>query len=93
MKTTATTFAINRQSRMLASLIEQSGDKFFSCTFVKKDGTIRTINARFKSAGTGRKPNVNPDQYLTVYEPNNGYRNINRDTILAVSVKGIQACI
>ena len=92
MKTTATTFAINRQSRMLASLIEQSGDKFFSCTFVKKDGTARTINARFMPS-TGRKPNVNPEQYLTVYEPNNGYRSINRDTILAVSVKGIQACV
>jgi hypothetical protein len=81
----------NTNSRMLAKLIELSGDKFFSCTFVKKNGETRTINARFKSSGTGRKPNVNPEQYLTVYEPNRGYRSINKDTILAVSVKGIQA--
>ncbi len=78
-------------SRMLASMIEQSGDKFFSCTFLKKNGEQRTITARFIDSKTGRKPNVNQQQYLTVYEPNRGYRNINKDTILAVSVKGVMA--
>jgi hypothetical protein len=80
----------NSKSRILADLISKSGDKFFACTFVKKNGEVRSINARFMPS-TGRKPNVNPDHFLTVYEMNKGYRNINKDTILAVSVKGITA--
>ncbi len=37
---------INSASRVLASIIEQSNGKFFTATFVKKDGTQRQMTAR-----------------------------------------------
>jgi hypothetical protein len=78
------------QSRMLADMIEQSGDKFFSCTFVKKNGEIRKMTARFVEKVQDKNNN---QQYFTVYSPKTGYRSINKDTILSVSVKGLKASV
>lgn len=73
-KTTNKTTAVN--------LITNSKGKFFTVTFVKKNGTTRTINGNYKQP---KKPN--PLGYLNVYSMSDkGYRNINPTTIKAVSI-------
>jgi hypothetical protein len=50
--------------KTLDQLIAETKGKFFSVTFVKKDGSSRTINGKDKYlrliAGTKENPNVNP---------------------------------
>jgi hypothetical protein len=50
--------------KTLDQLIHESKGKFFSVTFIKKDGSIRTINGKDKYrrliAGTKESPNPNP---------------------------------
>jgi len=85
---------MNVASRTLAAIIEQSNGKFVTCTFRKKDGSIRTLNGRLGvfSALKGGLSTVKQEQYITIYEPTSGgYRSINRDTIVSVSSNGIQA--
>ena len=38
----------NRMNAHLASLIESTKGKFFSITFIKKDGSVRIVNAKDK---------------------------------------------
>lgn len=63
-------------------LIQNSKGKFFTVTFVKKNGTTRTINGNYK-----QPKNPNPLGYLNVYSMSDkGYRNINPTTIKSVSI-------
>jgi hypothetical protein len=54
----------NKNMKTLDQLIAESKGKFFSITFVKKDGSIRVINGKDKYrrliAGTKENPNPNP---------------------------------
>ena len=86
----------NAGSRALAAMLENSGNKFFTVNFVKKDGSVRQMTARTGVTKylKGGKKTVNEDQYLTVYEPSSGsYKNINRDTILSVRALGVEAVV
>jgi hypothetical protein len=86
----------NKQSRTLASIIEQSQGKFFSCQFVKLNGEVRQMTARLgvKKYLKGGKSNVDSSKYITVFEPSSGsYKNINRDSIMSVKFKGIKAAV
>jgi hypothetical protein len=81
-------------------LISLANGRFFSATFIKKDGTIRTGQFRTGVAkhvkGVGL--NYNPKDYglRGVYEPNNAegftgdeaYRNINLATLTMLKVDG-----
>ena len=81
-------------NNILASLIEQSNGKFVSVTFIKKDGTERTLVGRLGVTKhlKGGKSTLDANQYITIYDTQNeGYRAINRDTILSVRVGGIEA--
>lgn len=84
----------NTTSRTLANIIENSNGKFFSCSFVKKDGTVRQMTARLgvEKYLKGGKKTVDAQKYITVFEPSSScYKNINRDTILAVRFAGVEA--
>jgi len=67
----------------LEQFIQQTKGKFFTVTFIKKDGTERTLNGRvgvtkYLKGGVSRAG----DQYITVYDvQNGGYRSVNKDTI------------
>lgn len=81
------------RSNLMANLIDQSNGKFFACTFIKKDGTIRQMTARLGVTKylKGGKSNVDSSKYITVFEPSSGkYKNINRDSILALSIAGVE---
>ena len=69
----------------LKAMIKSTKGRFFSCTFIKKDGSMRVMNARIGChkgiKGVGRKfstPNL-----VTVFDAKaKEYRMINVDTML-----------
>ena len=72
------------------SILQSANGKFMTVTFKKKDGTMRTINGR---AGVtthlrGGVKTVSDDNYFTIYENNNGYRNVNYDTVTEIKTGG-----
>lgn len=83
-----------QSSKALASLIDQSNGKMITVTFIKKDGTQRTLNGRLgvKKYLKGGKLNSNTAEYINIYDvQNKGYRSINRNTIVAVRSSNIEA--
>lgn len=76
----------------LAAIAEASKGKFFTVRFVKKDGTVRTMHCRLgvTKHSKGGENHLSPAQFLTVWDLNaKGYRAVNKDTILSVTVGGI----
>jgi hypothetical protein len=73
-------------SYTLDQFIENSQGKFITVDFIKKDGTLRTINGRtgVKKYLKGGDCTLDRSKFIIIYENNNGYRAINRDTILAI---------
>ena len=69
----------------LKAMIKSTKGRFFSCTFIKKDGSKRKIVARV-GCHIGVKGTSNrkqKDRLITVYEPKvKGYRTINLETLL-----------
>ena len=70
--------------------ILSSNGKIFSVTFIKKDGSLRTLNGRLGVTKhlKGGESTLNPDRYITVYDlQSKAYRAVNKFTIQ--SVKGL----
>lgn len=68
--------------------------KFFTATFVKKDGSVRTINGRLgvkRHLKGGSNTKAHLSNYITVYSiADKGYRSINTDTLIAIKANGKQ---
>jgi hypothetical protein len=67
------------------------GDKFFTATFIKKDGSLRTMNCRLgvkkHLKGGEKKYNTEIYNYLTVYDmQKKGYRTININTLKELKI-------
>ena len=78
-------------SNELASIVAASNGRFVSVTFVKKDGTERTMLCRLGVTKhlKGGESKLNADKYLTVFDvQKEAYRAINKDTILSVKLAG-----
>jgi WYL_2, Sm-like SH3 beta-barrel fold len=81
-------------SKVFASMIEQSNGKMVTVTFIKQDGTTRVLNGRLgvKKYLKGGKLSTNTDEYINIYDvQNKGYRSVNRNTIVALRMQGIEA--
>jgi len=81
-------------SKVFASMIEQSNGKMVTVSFIKQDGTTRVLNGRLgvKKYLKGGKLNTNTDEYINIYDvQNKGYRSVNRNTIVALRMQGIEA--
>lgn len=71
---------------------------FFSVTWTTKSGNVSTMNARIgvkkhlkggKKCSNGTTNTVNHlKQYATVYKTNQGYRNLNLDTVMILKCNG-----
>ena len=77
----------------MKELIESTKGKFFTVTFVKKDGTIRTMTARtgVKKGvnGNGLKFNPSERNLKVVWSCDaETFRMINLNTILGIKFKG-----
>lgn len=74
-------------------VINSIGDKFFSLTFQKKDGTIRKMpKARFgvvkHTKGTGQKAKT--ANLLTVYDMDaKDYRSFYTDKVISIKSRGV----
>lgn len=80
MKTKQTTKSKKVNKTQAVELIKSTKGRFFTVTFVKKNGEQRTINGNVKANA------ANTLGYINVYSPSiKGYRNINTQTIKAVS--------
>lgn len=88
---------VNWKRQMILDTIK--GGKMFSVTWVTKSGKISTMNARMgvvkylkKDAKKGKNGSTNTvahlKQYATVYKTNQGYRNLDLDTVLILKAKG-----
>ena len=78
---------------MLDKIIEASNGRFFSVVFIKKDGTHRHMVARLgvKKHLKGGECTLDRAQYIIAYDvENNGYRAINRDTIVSCKLDGVE---
>ena len=78
-------------STVFAALIAQSKGKFVTVTFKKKDGELRKMNCRLGVTKhlKGGTSTVDHDRYLVVYDmQSKGYRCINKDTIVSLSLGG-----
>lgn len=76
----------------LDSIIQASNGRFVSVRFVKKDGSIRSMVCRLGVTKhlKGGSSTLDPVKYLTVFDvAAKGYRAINRDTIVSVTIGGI----
>lgn len=76
---------------MLAKIIESSNGKIISITFIKKDGTERTLVGRLGVTKhlKGGESKLDAAKYITIFDTQNGgYRAINRETIKSVRFGG-----
>jgi hypothetical protein len=81
-------------SKVFANMIDQSNGKMVTVTFIKQDGSTRIINGRLgvKKHLKGGKLNVDTNEYISIYDvQNKGYRSVNRNTIVALRMQGIEA--
>lgn len=73
-------------------VIKATKGKIFSCTFIKKDGTIRKMIARIgvhKNLVGGKNGASERNSLVTVFDMlNGGYRMINLETLLTLKVSG-----
>ena len=73
-------------------LLLSSDGKMVSVQFVKKDGTLRTLNGRLgvKKHLKGGVSTLDHNQYVTIYDvQNKGYRAVNRKTIVGLRIGGL----
>lgn len=81
-----------RQAQII--LTEQIKDKVFTCVFVKKDGTIRSMNCRkgVSKYVTGKGLKFNPNDYdiMPVFDmQKQKYRMINLATVKEIHYRSI----
>lgn len=78
--------------KTLRAAIESTQGKFFTVTFKKKDGSLRTMNARIgvkKHLKGGVSTTAHIDKYITVYEgAQASYKNINLETVEELNFQG-----
>jgi len=78
-------------SRSLATIIAESNGKIVNVTFTKKDGSLRVMTCRLgvQKHLKGGESTLDADKYITVFSmQDQGYRAINKDTIVSVKANG-----
>ena len=79
---------------IIKNLIKSNGQKIFAVTFVKKDGSERTLTGRL-GVSHGRVKGLPTtaaiEKYLVVYDVvKREYRNVNIETVKTVSMAGMK---
>lgn len=78
----------------IKELLKSNGNKIFSVSFVKSNGELREMVCRLgvtSHLSTGEQASVaHIDKYLTVFDvQNNGYRNINCESLKSIKMNGV----
>ncbi len=75
-------------------IIRATKGKIFSCSFIKKDGTVRNMVARIgvqKNLKGGKNGASDKNSLVTVFDMlNGGYRMINLETLITIKANGNQ---
>jgi len=85
---------MNTQRQIINAMIDSAGSTIFNVEFIKKDGSIRKMQARtgVQKGLTGAGSSYGQaakDTYVTLYDMQKGaYRSVNRDTIQKLSIRG-----
>ena len=65
--------------------VRAKGTRFATVTFIKRDGTERRINGRFRAyrhvKGTGR---ATPDHLIAIWSPRDGWRSFDVNRVTAI---------
>lgn len=77
-------------ARAIKQLLKANAGRFFTVTFVKANGEVRTINCKHgRVPGHDGLNNVaHIEKYLTVSLPDGSFRNINMETVKEVKMGG-----
>lgn len=83
-------------SKQIAAMIYANGSKFFGVTFIKQDGTERTLNGHVRKVAGHSDGNTTArfEKYVTIVlntKDEKGraqFRNINTETIKSLSIGG-----
>ncbi len=77
----------------IRNLIQSSNGRFFTATFLKKNGEVRVMNARIgvKAHSAGGTPSTAAhEQYMTVFDAKiKAYRTLNLETISKLTINGV----
>jgi hypothetical protein len=74
----------------IKEVVKSNQGRFFTVTFIKKDGSVRKINGRLgvkKYLKGGKNTVANYDKYLTMYALKAGYRNIDCGKIVSIKMQ------
>jgi hypothetical protein len=77
-------------SNAFASLVEASAGRFVTISFITKAGHLKSMNCRtgVTKALKGGKCTTDLSKYIVVYDMQaQGYRSINRNTIVSISAE------
>lgn len=77
----------------IIDFITKSNGKFLTVEFIKKDGTLRTMNGRTGVTKhlKGGVSTIDHSKYLVLFDTQaSGYRCINKDTIVSVKCNGLK---
>lgn len=83
-------------SKAIVQMIKANGSKFFGVTFIKKDGTERTLNGHVRKV-EGHEGHNNAshfEKYVTIVlnekdsQGREQFRNVNTETIVSLSIGG-----
>ena len=85
------------KANILRQFVGENG-QIFSVDFIKKDGSVRTMNCRLgvksKLKGGRTKYDAEARNLLTVFDMQKGaYRTINADTVFAVRCHGLSMVV
>ena len=92
----ATIVRTDNVSKAIAQMIHNNGAKFFGVTFIKKDGTERTLNGHVRKV-PGHEGHNNAshfEKYVTIVlnekdkDGKEQFRNVNTETIVSLSIGG-----
>lgn len=83
-------------SKSIAEMIKANGSKWFGVTFVKKDGTLRTLNGHVRKVKghDGHNNASHFEKYVTIVlnekdeKGREQFRNVNTETIVGLSIGG-----
>lgn len=82
-------------NRAIDRLIEASDGRFMSVKYVKDNGTIRTFTGRVgihhRDVPAQYRCDSKDHKFYLLYVPGKGYRRINADAVLEVTLNGVIA--
>lgn len=74
-------------------LIESSNGRFLTIKFLKDNGEVRTLNGRvgvrWGNVPSSYRRDSKHRKFYLIYVPHKGYRRVNADAVLEVSLDGV----